>query len=381
LSLMRRGYGLSGCSWSIMAENTGVVDITVRCAFQSVVEDIKVSCPTSWTVLQFKEHLQEVVPSKPDVSSQRLIFSGSILRDEKTIGNVLGARTQEGSIFFHLATTTPQAPTIKNRTAAPSNPAAGDASSSQPSINQDMWAAYYAQLSQQHGQDSSAAVAQAYSSYYANYYANYMNYYQQYMGGNGMPMQMPGLPLAQPAHAVVGAFNPAAAVPNEAANIQGPGVEQNVAGAMEGAAAVEEMGGGRVDFLERGYRLLRLALLLSVVFMYATLERALLVFSVILFVIFVQMRRAQAREDVLARRQAEEARREEERRLRENGNNNDGENGGNGEEPQQQEGFMDAPAIQEVRTGLQVFVSTCYIFFTTFFTSLVPENPRHADLN
>ncbi|GMT28124.1 hypothetical protein PFISCL1PPCAC_19421, partial [Pristionchus fissidentatus] len=96
-NVMHRGYGLSGCSWSIMADNTDAVDITVRYAFQSVVEDIKVSCSTSWTVLQFNEHLQVAVPSKPEISSQRLIFSGSILRDEKTIDNVLGA-TQEGSI-------------------------------------------------------------------------------------------------------------------------------------------------------------------------------------------------------------------------------------------------------------------------------------------
>lgn len=42
---------------------------------------------------------------------------------------------------------------------------------------------------------------------------------------------------------------------------------------MDGAAVEGEIGGGGVDFLERGYRLLRLALLLSLVFMYATIER------------------------------------------------------------------------------------------------------------
>ncbi|GMT00276.1 hypothetical protein PENTCL1PPCAC_22450, partial [Pristionchus entomophagus] len=171
-----------------MAVNSGSVDITVRCAFQSVVEDIKVPCSTNWTVLQFKEHLQEVAPSKPLVTTQRLIFSGSILRDEKTIAEVLGARIQEGTIFFHLATTTPQAPTIQKRVTTPPNAAAGDTSSSQNNVNP--WSAYYAQYSQMQAQEPSAAAAHA---YYANYYANYMNYYQQHFGVNGMPGQMPGV--------------------------------------------------------------------------------------------------------------------------------------------------------------------------------------------
>lgn len=102
--------------------------------------------------------------------------------------------------------------------------------------------------------------------------------------------------------------------------------------------------------------------------------------------------------------------------MRENGNNNDGEEGEREREADQPEGIMDGPAVQEVcipfiafnsfckllpvglsyfdiihtyswiyiiqvRTGLQVFVSTCYLFITTFFTSLVPENPRHVDVN
>ncbi|GMR53101.1 hypothetical protein PMAYCL1PPCAC_23296 [Pristionchus mayeri] len=359
-----------------MAENSSTVDITVRCAFHSVVEDIKVSCSADWTVLRLKEHLQEVAPSKPLVATQRLIFSGSILRDEKSIAEVLGARSQDGTIFFHLATTTPQALTVQKRaTSVPTQPAAGDAPSSATTTNP--WSAYYAQYSQMQAHQPSAAAAQA---YYANYYANYMNYYQQYLGANGMPAQIPGMVQVQNVHGGVGAFDAAAVanVPNEAGAIQGPGIENMP---MDGAAVEGEVGGAGVDILERGYRLLRLALLLSLVFMYATIERALLVVAVILFVLFVQMRRAQAREDEVARRQAEEARREEERRMRENGNNNDGE----GEEERggadQPDGIMDAPAVQEVRTGLQVFVSTCYLFVTTFFTSLVPENPRHMDVN
>jgi len=52
-------------------------------------DDHVVDCVLSWTVRKLKEHLENVYPSKPKSNEQRLIYSGKLLQDEKTLKDVL----------------------------------------------------------------------------------------------------------------------------------------------------------------------------------------------------------------------------------------------------------------------------------------------------
>lgn len=40
------------------------VDLTIRCAMQTF-SDRNIECPIGWTVLQLKQHLNKICPSKP----------------------------------------------------------------------------------------------------------------------------------------------------------------------------------------------------------------------------------------------------------------------------------------------------------------------------
>lgn len=40
------------------------VELIIRSAMQNF-SDLPVQCPGRWTVLQLKEHLQQIIPSKP----------------------------------------------------------------------------------------------------------------------------------------------------------------------------------------------------------------------------------------------------------------------------------------------------------------------------
>ncbi|XP_028163954.1 homocysteine-responsive endoplasmic reticulum-resident ubiquitin-like domain member 2 protein isoform X1 [Ostrinia furnacalis] len=69
------------------------------------VEDQNVECQSSWTVRQLKGHLSEVYPSKPRTEEQKIIYSGQLLDDNIILKDVL--RTYESQIAhtMHLVCT------------------------------------------------------------------------------------------------------------------------------------------------------------------------------------------------------------------------------------------------------------------------------------
>ncbi|CAH0403477.1 unnamed protein product [Chilo suppressalis] len=60
------------------------------------IEDQNIECQSSWTVRQLKGHLSEVYPSKPRTEEQKIIYSGQLLDDNTILKDVL--RTYESQI-------------------------------------------------------------------------------------------------------------------------------------------------------------------------------------------------------------------------------------------------------------------------------------------
>ena len=64
------------------------IELTIRCALQTF-NDRTIECPLDWTVLQLKQHLYKICSSKPEISRQRLIYAGHCLDNDQRIGSVL----------------------------------------------------------------------------------------------------------------------------------------------------------------------------------------------------------------------------------------------------------------------------------------------------
>ncbi|KAJ2944946.1 hypothetical protein O0L34_g1843 [Tuta absoluta] len=73
------------------------VTLVVKAPNQQI-EDQNIECQSSWTVRQLKGHLSEVYPSKPSADEQKIIYSGQLLNDNSILKDVL--RTYE-SLSVH----------------------------------------------------------------------------------------------------------------------------------------------------------------------------------------------------------------------------------------------------------------------------------------
>eukprot|EP01122_Echinamoeba_exundans_P014894 TRINITY_DN685_c0_g2_i2.p1 TRINITY_DN685_c0_g2~~TRINITY_DN685_c0_g2_i2.p1 ORF type:complete len:344 (-),score=83.62 TRINITY_DN685_c0_g2_i2:57-1088(-) len=83
------------------------VTITVKSPVQST--DTQVQMPLSSTVLQLKQRLQQDHPAKPEPTSQRLIYSGRLLRDEEVLSDVFLPSSRDLPIICHLVIRPPAA--------------------------------------------------------------------------------------------------------------------------------------------------------------------------------------------------------------------------------------------------------------------------------
>ncbi|CAL7945574.1 unnamed protein product [Xylocopa violacea] len=64
------------------------VKVIIKAPNQQIKDQI-VNCDIGWTVGQLKEHLSVVYPSKPERGSQKLIYSGQLLNDSSCLKDVL----------------------------------------------------------------------------------------------------------------------------------------------------------------------------------------------------------------------------------------------------------------------------------------------------
>jgi hypothetical protein len=71
-----------------MSEDIGKVTLLVKNPFSKI--DYSVRVPVEWDILQLKHHLKEFYPARPEITRQRLIYSGKLLQDSQNMQNIFG---------------------------------------------------------------------------------------------------------------------------------------------------------------------------------------------------------------------------------------------------------------------------------------------------
>ncbi|KAG7296511.1 hypothetical protein JYU34_020289 [Plutella xylostella] len=69
------------------------------------IEDQNIQCQSSWTVKQLKGYLSEVYPSKPSTDEQKIIYSGQLLDDTTILKDVLRIYESQIGHTMHLVCT------------------------------------------------------------------------------------------------------------------------------------------------------------------------------------------------------------------------------------------------------------------------------------
>lgn len=81
-----------------MEESSLNMKLTLKTPNQGC-DDIQVDCDQEWCIAQLKQHLQQVYPSKPLTSTQKLIYLGKLLQDGEKLRDVFG---EGGAHTLHI---------------------------------------------------------------------------------------------------------------------------------------------------------------------------------------------------------------------------------------------------------------------------------------
>ncbi|XP_075068651.1 homocysteine-responsive endoplasmic reticulum-resident ubiquitin-like domain member 2 protein [Mixophyes fleayi] len=375
-------------------------------------DDQTINCFLDWTVEKLKSHLSKVYPSKPLTKDQRLVYSGKLLLDHLRLKDIL--RKQDEYHMVHLvcaSRTPPNSPKASTRsgstgTASTSSRSNSEHSGSSPApVSQDMPSTSsnlrpeenlrhrhsshtymnamhshsFPYSRQQHvgnplpGQGA-PAVFPVYSvlsplqmMWWQQMYAR--QYYMQYQAVASSQGTL-GIAATQPAAtATINSDRPPPNPPRAAPNIV-PEANQNVQMNAQGGPVMNEEDINR-DWLDWMYTVSRAAILLSIVYVYSSFSRFVMVMGAMILVYMHQAGWFPFRQDDGQPRAQEDAADvnrdrvnnndllEMERHMDEGMNENAA--GVRGEE---------APAVP--RPGL---VASAWSFITTLFTSLIPEGP------
>jgi hypothetical protein len=357
------------------------VEFLVRCALQSF-EDLKVECPLGWTVVQLKQHLQSVCPSKPDPSRQRLIYAGHCLDNGQTLRSVLkkthDGMAAEGQQVIHLVC--PQKDTFAQSSglryrhnvagSAPSVPTSSTSTSGAPNVQPSQAYTPYNFSPMQYPQYMPQNAYEAYWISYQHYMNQMMAMMQQQQAQTTAGFApMPFMPVNQPgnffAQNLVNAN-----LPQEVPNMREADAGLNNVGGMRAAAAAAD-GEQPNDFLDIIYKSIRVGLFLLVLYLYSSVERFLFVLLFVCVMWFVQLRRERNNVRADANQRPANA----DQQLRDNNNNINDDN--NNHLPP--EGVNNGAGMRtdQEQSAWNVFWSTV----TSFFTSLVPENPVPVNIN
>ncbi|CAB3237790.1 unnamed protein product [Arctia plantaginis] len=247
------------------------------------IDDQNIECQSSWTVRQLKGHLEEVYPSKPRTEEQKIIYSGQLLDDSTILKDVL--RTYESQIAhtMHLVCTPsrrvePQPETntdgLRRRNVETTNAAATEAPTEPPRPE-----------TRQNDQNHNVEMQNYLSSFVNNNYGR-VPPYPNYNFGEGylpvpndpaqlanhmMVMQQAYLQYMQQYANMWQAAGGAPAAPP-------PEPPAAAAAAEAPAAPVEEQDEALArDWLDHLYAASRLAILFSLVYLYGSPARLLLV--------------------------------------------------------------------------------------------------------
>lgn len=340
-------------------------------------EEREVTAPRSFTVRDLKSQLRRELPGHPMEHEQRLIYSGKLLPDHLKLNEVLSMETRH---VLHLVCSIRSAPQNQAQESKP-QPAAGMASAPNTAPQAD--GIRHRNVPQtpaaQTDTPSTEDVNPAFSPYsvyspqqilwlqqmYARQY--YMQYYAAAATASSSPSQRrPELPVVPPAapDPLPHAFPVANQAPNPEAPVQvNPVANQNLRMNAQGGLVEEEDDLNR-DWLDWVYTATRFSIFLSILYFYSSLSRFMMVLGAMILMYlhtagwFPFRQRPQQEVAALAQQQVPNE---------QDPNNNLQENDPVAEDVINETAAATLPTYS--------FVSTAWVFFKTFFASLIPEGP------
>ncbi|XP_026546242.1 homocysteine-responsive endoplasmic reticulum-resident ubiquitin-like domain member 1 protein isoform X1 [Notechis scutatus] len=383
---------------SRQAEEVEEVGLVVKSPAQRH-PDLLLSARRSWSVRRLKAELRHLHPDEPPEDTQRLIYSGKLLPDHLFLQEVL--TKQEAVHALHLVCNSKNLPTmpgtdVKVAEAKQQSTALGQNPSDLPgpAPSQEQVAAGPPVTTEQAGMSSPVTPPpfQAMSSSYSSYTTYHMlqlwfhqlytrQYYMQYMAANGhsgdlssarSSQEISVAPVTPPAP-LPGPF-PAENAPVEqnAPPQANPGVNQNLRMNAQGGPLMEGDDEVNRDWLDWLYSATLFYVFVNIVYFYSSMSRFLLVMAGTLLMYLHQVgwfpfrrRPAQPPPPPPDNVPVQAA-------INQDQNNNLQQE----ENPREQNEPENSEAVGENQPAPAVsFMSTAWLFFKTFFASLLPEGP------
>ncbi|XP_069822081.1 homocysteine-responsive endoplasmic reticulum-resident ubiquitin-like domain member 1 protein [Dendropsophus ebraccatus] len=342
-------------------------------------EEREVTAPRSFTVRDLKSQLRRELPGHPMEQEQRLIYSGKLLPDHLKLNEVLSKESrhvlhlvcslrsslqdqaQEGNLQPTAGTTStpsnsaPQADGLRQRTVPQSPPAHVDTPSSE-GVN-PAFPPYSVYSPQQLLWLQQMYARQYYMQYYAAAAATVSSTPSQ------RRQEIPVVPPAAP-DPLPHAFPAANQAPNpEVPAPVNPVANQNLRMNAQGGLVEEEDDLNR-DWLDWVYTAARFSIFLSILYFYSSLSRFMMVLGAMILMYlhtagWFPFRQRLPQEAVAPVQQPAP--------NEQDPNNNLQENDPAGENVVSETAAATLPTYS--------FVSTAWVFFKTFFASLIPEGP------
>ncbi|XP_069112852.1 homocysteine-responsive endoplasmic reticulum-resident ubiquitin-like domain member 2 protein [Argopecten irradians] len=398
------------------------------------LEDQTVECMLGWTVRKLKKHLENVYPSKPKETQQKLIYSGKLLPDDATLKDVLrqpqGCSSQHtvhlvcstgldfnttnllekptGKSYhmsdpsYNLPTQTNVIPTTTSTTEGLRHRGHSSTETATPGVSQGGMPQANLQMPQmphmpqmpQMQQMAQMMMPPGAEAFYTpeqmmmmmqNYYyqmatAQYMQYYQT--GVYPTPPNTPTTPVED--------TPPNQVDPNNQAPVNGGEANANnlVMNAQGGMMAADDDDDdfGQRDWLDYVHTFARFAVLISIVYFYSNFTRFLVVFAFFFLIYLYQTGWFQLARRVPENRQEANVQQqdqppveqqEEQQQQQQQQANQETDEVPTGEAQTEEE--QQAPA--ELPPPQPSVLAIIWCFISTFFTSLIPQPPQAVNAN
>lgn len=395
------------------------------------VEDQTIHCELNWTIRKLKGYLSEVYPSKPRTEDQKLIYSGQLLHDSVTLKDILRRYEGQETHTVHLVCA-PSRDSLRQAskvvTRAPSRMSDNGHSSATRSRegvqNQETEVSSgglrhrltASQASETHNSSQqpyssptsgqfpppdprsfwAGAIAHPYVStpgydpnsmsqqmlWMQQAYTHYVTQYMQLMAAGGVSQNW--YPSSHAAVPVSTTEHPAEHTQPPPVNIQEhppvqPNNNINVAGGVE---EEEEEGRGNRDWLDWFYTMSRVMVLFSIVYFYSSPTRFVIVSALGLMLYLYQVGFFRVQQLQAARIVAENNNEGVDARVVVENNNLQNQNEGmgaagaevQGQQRPPREGVSGAEEPDPELDRPSLF-SLTWTFLTSFFASLIPEQP------
>ncbi|XP_062355889.1 homocysteine-responsive endoplasmic reticulum-resident ubiquitin-like domain member 1 protein [Cinclus cinclus] len=361
--------------------------------------DLRLSAESAWTVYRLKTELRRLLPDAPPEENQKLIYSGKLLLDHHCLGDLLPKHGELHALHLVYNFKTPSnmretksevkadQPKLPTQAEQESNVSSsnGERSGSSSGVHSSAEASNGLETTQRPFQ-SVAPGFSAYTTYsmlqmswFQQIYAR--QYYMQYLASTAAsadpsharhPQEIPVAPVTPPAP-LADPF-PAQNQPgnqNVAAQVNAVADQNLRMNAQGGPLMEEDEEGGNRDWLDWLYSATLLYVFVNMVYFYSSISRFLLVMggTVLMYLHHAgwfpfRRRPVQLFPGNVPPQAA----------LNQDQNNNfQGENGGRANESETP--AAEGQALQELQQANPSLVSTVWVFFKTFFASLLPEGP------